>query len=201
MNAPNKSASLPEPSEQDDVLITGHDYDGIMEYDNPMPGWWLAILYLTIVWSIFYVAGMGLGFINSYEDDLKHSMIEINEMRRGAVAAAPNVDQSYLAGLVGNAEVIDTGRQAYAFSCAVCHAAEGQGQIGPNLTDDHWLHGGELVDIYKAIYDGVPAKGMPAWGSVLSSAENVALAVFIDSLRGTEPANPKAAQGKPMGGD
>ncbi|MFU8807284.1 MAG: cbb3-type cytochrome c oxidase N-terminal domain-containing protein [Bradymonadaceae bacterium] len=199
MNAPTPGPKA--KSDYDDVLIEGHEYDGIKEYDNPMPTWWLGIFYVTIAWSIFYVAGMNLGFINDYETNLQLSMAELDQMRQGATAAAPSVDQAYLESLVADDAVVQKGSQAYAMSCAPCHGNQGQGLIGPNLTDNHYIHGGSLMEIYRVIYDGVPAKGMPAWGAVLSSEDNIAMTIFLDSIRGTEPPNPKAPEGKLHEGD
>jgi cytochrome c oxidase cbb3-type subunit III len=178
-----------------DILIEGHDYDGIKEYDNPMPGWWLWIFFITIVWSLFYVVGISMGFVNTYQDDLRQAQRSHEQVRQAHAMAAPTVDEAMIASRLGNDDVLTRGKQAYMGSCAACHGNAGEGGIGPNLADDHWLYGGDLVSIYAAIYDGIPAKGMPAWGPILTQDDIIATVVFIESLRGTNPPNAKAPQG------
>lgn len=190
---PQQPPSQPER----DVIIEGHDYDGILEYDNPMPGWWLGIFYLTIVWSLFYVVGISLGYINSYEDDLNVESQRLFAIQHAAKADAPDVTPEYLAALLGNEEVLARGSDAYTATCAACHGQVGEGMIGPNLTDDHWLHGGSLTDMYDVVYDGVLDKGMPAWGNILSHDDSVAVVIYIDSLKGTDPPGAKAPEGTP----
>ncbi len=180
-----------------DVIIEGHDYDGILEYDNPMPGWWLGIFYITIVWSLFYVVGIGLGYINTYQDDLHIESQKLFAVQHAAKADAPEVTLEYLTGMLGNEEVLATGQAAFTASCAACHGQAGEGMIGPNLTDDHWLHGGSLTDIYGVVYNGVLAKGMPAWGNILSHDDAVSVVIYINSLQGTNPPGAKAPEGTP----
>lgn len=177
-----------------DVLIEGHDYDGILEYDNPMPSWWLAIFFITILWSVVYVAGISFGFINTYEDDLARQTARLEEVRAASVPAVP-VDAEYLASFVGNPDTLAAGKSAFATYCVACHGPEGQGGIGPNLTDAYWIHGGSLMDIYNVANDGVIEKGMAAWGNTLSHENLVGVVLYIDSIRGTTPANPKDPEG------
>ncbi len=186
------------PGEADrDIIIEGHDYDGILEYDNPMPSWWLGIFYVTIVWSLFYLVGISLGYINTYEEDLNVETQRLLIVQNAAKADTPDVTQEYLAALVGNDEVITNGSAAFTASCAACHGSVGEGMIGPNLTDAEWLHGGSLTDIYNIVHDGVLAKGMPAWGSILSHDDAVAVVIYIESLKGSNPPNAKAPEGQP----
>lgn len=175
--------------------LLDHSYDGIQEYDNPMPRWWVITFWATIIFSVLYLLnvpgiGNGAGRIADYDADVAKA----NALRAQLEpAGGPSADM--LAGLEGSPAAIADGRQAFAMYCAACHRADGGGQIGPNLTDDAWIHGGTLMDIHASINDGVLAKGMPAWGKVLKPEQVNALTVYVKSLAGTNPPNPKAPEG------
>jgi cytochrome c oxidase cbb3-type subunit 3 len=106
----------------------------------------------------------------------------------------PITDQT-ISGFTAKADMMLSAKALYAQRCAVCHGNAGQGNIGPNLTDDYWLHGGRPTEIYHTITEGVPAKGMIAWKTQLGAGQILALAAYVDSLHGTNPPNPKAPQG------
>jgi cytochrome c oxidase cbb3-type subunit III len=182
----------PDPN-QDRLLE--HEADGIREYDNPMPRWWLGTFWVTIVFSILYVMnvpviGIGSGRIAEYDA----------EMAKAAALLAKN---DPLAGLTPEkvlAASTDPAQQAlgkttFATMCASCHLADGGGQIGPNLTDAYWLHGNQPAQIMKTIVEGVPAKGMPPWGKILKPDQLTAVAGYVLTLKGTMPKTPKAPQG------
>jgi cytochrome c oxidase cbb3-type subunit 3 len=180
----------------EDKLLT-HSYDGIQEYDNPMPAWWTIVFWATVVWSIFYLIGINVGWIDTYEQDLRASLDDLSRVRSKAAAAnpAPEVSPAMLMAAVADKTNLDAGKEVFTGKCAPCHGPEGQGLIGPNLTDKFWIHGGTLSDIHKTIRDGIAAKGMPAWGMVLKPEELMAAFAHVHSLRGTTPANPKPPQG------
>lgn len=175
--------------------LLDHEYDGIREYDNPMPRWWLATFWVTIIFSVLYllnvpIFGMGKGWVAEYEADM-------------AVAAALAAKNNPLANLTPEMLVAASGDQAkralgattFSTMCASCHLADGGGSIGPNLTDAYWVHGNSPLEILKTIVEGVPAKGMPAWGKLLKPDQTVAVTGYVLSLKGTTPAKPKAPQG------
>ena len=175
---------------------TGHDYDGIREYDNRLPNWWLATLYITIVfafgyWAYYHVLSMGPLQHEQYlaEMDQAAKAAEAQAAQRGAAT-----DES-LAALVSDAAAMDDAKATFGQYCAACHAANGEGAIGPNLTDAHWLHGGKPTDILKVITDGVPSKGMAAWGQMLGAQKVEHLAAFIVTLKGKNLPG-KAAEGE-----
>lgn len=183
----------------DDRVIAGHTYDGIKEYDNPMPGWWVWTFVATVIFSVFYFVGIEyFGWVDTYEDDLEQSLAELQVIREAYAAHNPSfeVDEASLATYLDDASAIDAGRSAFTTYCAACHGAEGQGTIGPNLTDDHWIHGGSLTEIYEVIANGVGAKGMPPWQGTLSAEEMAQVTAYIRSIHGTEPANAKAPEGE-----
>ena len=161
--------SAPETKKEDgslyeDIIIEGHDYDGIQEYDNPMPGWWIWIFIATVVWSIFYIAAIGVGWVDGYEGRLAKEQRALNEVRMAAAISTPTMDEETLAAAMNNPDLIELGQNTYARSCAACHAADGSGGIGPALNNDVWVHGGEPLQVYTIIREGVPAQGMPAHG-------------------------------------
>jgi cytochrome c oxidase cbb3-type subunit 3 len=184
---------MTQPTEQDRLLE--HEYDGIHEYDNPLPRWWVATFWITIIFSVVYVlnlpvVGVGKGRIADYEAEMA---------KAGELAAANDP----LAGLTATAleekardqATLEAGKATYASMCSACHAADGGGGIGPNLTDGYWLHGGAPMEVLHTVNVGVPEKGMPAWGKTLKPDQLTSVAAYVLSLRGTTPAAPKAPQG------
>jgi len=175
-----------------DPLLLDHEYDGIQELDNNLPRWWVWLFYISIVFSAVYliyyhVAHAGDLSAKEYEKEMKAG----EALKAGAVgrfeSALPTLTPS------ADALVLDKGRQLYAKLCAPCHRADGGGLVGPNLTDNYWIHGSNYVDTVKVIWDGVPAKGMVTWKAVLKPDEIQAVASYIYTLRGAKLASP----GKP----
>lgn len=185
-------------SDYDDVL-TDHSYDGIQEYDNPMPSWWKLLFYVSIVWAVIYVAGIAVGAVNTYEDDLKTGQAELADIRAQYARenAGPKVSDELILTASKDAGVVKKGAEVFGANCAACHGDKGQGLIGPNLADKFWLHGGKPTSVYKSIADGITTKGMPAWLAVLGEDDTMAVMAFVTSIQGTEPAGGKAPQGKP----
>jgi cytochrome c oxidase cbb3-type subunit 3 len=178
--------------EQDKILE--HEYDGIQEYDNPMPRWWIWVFWATIIFSVAYAFDFtgtlrGPGREKEYEAELAEAERRWPQQSGGADAEA-------LAALMTDQGALESGKAVYAQNCAACHRADGGGLIGPNLTDDHWLHGGTLVEIHKTIAEGVLAKGMPAWEKILKPEQLDAVTVYVASLHGTNPPSPKAPEGE-----
>lgn len=176
--------------------LLDHEYDGIREYDNPLPGWWVLAFWATFVFSIgyffhYHVSGNGSSIAASYAEDER--LAQIAKSQR-ALAEAPS--EAALSTLMADAALMAAAAEDFSKRCAACHATEGQGLIGPNLTDAHWLHGsGSLMDIYKVVSEGVPAKGMPAWQAQLSSQEVRRVVAFVGTLRGKNVAG-KAPEGQ-----
>ncbi len=182
----------------DEPIISGHSYDGIEEYDNPMPGWWVWLFIASIVWSPIYILGVHqFGFINSYEDDLSEQQTELVEIRAAFEAANPTatVTEESIAAYVGVQEHIDSGAVLYSTNCAMCHANNAGGLIGPNLTDEYWIHGSKNTDMFTVITEGVLEKGMTPWGAFLSAEQRSQLIAFIRSVQGSNPEGAKAPEG------
>lgn len=186
---------MPNKNEQDHLLE--HNYDGIQEFDNPMPRWWVYIFWATIVFSVLYwlnVPGIGIGKgrIANYNRDMAAAAAAAAR-RQAAEPASASPEQ--LASLTKDASVLALGKQTFGQNCAACHRADAGGQIGPNLTDDYWLHGAAIQQIQATVTNGVLEKGMPPWGKVLKPAQLEAVVAYVFTLRGTNPASPKAPQG------
>lgn len=184
----------------DEVL--DHDYDGIREYDNPMPKWWIWLFYATIGWSFVYAIGLGLDFLPDYGDQLEAGQAELEEMRAKAGGGeAAEIDVEAITEGEEDDDVLATGEEVYQADCASCHGKGGGGDVGPNLTDKHWLHGGSPEDIYTTIDEGVSENGMPSWGDSLSGDELVAVTAYVRSLQGTDPPDAKGPEGDEYDGE
>jgi len=186
---------MPNENKQDHLLE--HSYDGIQEFDNPMPRWWVYLFWATIIFSILYILnvpgfGIGKGRIADY-DKAMAAAAAADAKRKAAQPAGASAEQ--LAAMTKDASVLALGKQVFGQNCAACHRADAGGQIGPNLTDDYWLHGGALDQIHKTVTDGVLEKGMPPWSKVLKPNQLDAVVAYVYTLRGTNPPNPKAPQG------
>jgi cytochrome c oxidase cbb3-type subunit 3 len=177
------------------VKLLDHNYDGIQELDNPLPGWWLQTFYWAIVFAVFYFTYYELGGGPDQWTELKHDMAPI-EAAQAKAKGQGYVDEDVSA-LLTQGDRISAGKKTFAEKCSSCHGNEAQGQIGPNLTDAFWIHGdGKPGAIAKVISEGVPDKGMPSWGPLLPRAELLSVAAFIVTLKGSHPAQPKAPQGQ-----
>ena len=174
-----------------------HTYDGIQEYDNPMPRWWVWIFWATIVYSAIYLlnvvpfVGEGKGRLAQYGEDV--SAAEKKYASARGPRPAPSDDA--LHALAADAGAREQGKALYMTNCMPCHRADAGGVIGPNLTDDYWIHGGAPADIHRTIASGVLDKGMPAWAQVLKPGDVDRVAAYVISVHGTKPADPKAPQG------
>lgn len=177
--------------------ILGHNYDGIQEYDNPMPAWWKAIFLGTAIFAVGYTWYFHGGGGKSVHEDYADEMAV--QAEKEAAVAASAIKESELLALMGDSAAIGTGKAKYTQSCVVCHGEAGEGKIGPNLTDKYWIHGdGSLLAIYKVVAGGVPDKGMPTWSKSLKPDDLAKVVAFIGSIRNTNVANGKAPQGNPI---
>ena len=171
-----------------------HVYDGIEEADNDLPKWWLWTLYGAIVFAIGY-------WFYYQEFRIGKTPVEAYEAAAAASATTTaDIDPTKLAEAATNPQAIAAGQGVFATNCAVCHGDKAEGKIGPNLTDDRWLHGGSGVDIYRTIFEGVPSKGMPNWGPTLGAKSVEDVTAYVMSLRGTNVPG-KPPEGEPWSGD
>jgi cytochrome c oxidase cbb3-type subunit 3 len=177
---------------------TGHDYDGIRELDNKLPPWWLYGFYGTILFACVYLWRYHV----SHTAPLSGEEYAISVQKADAAKAeylkktASLVDETTVKQLTG-ADELEAGQKIFESTCFACHGKAGEGGVGPNLTDEYWLHGGSIQDVFKTIKYGWPDKGMKSWKDDFSPSQIAQLASYVRSLQGTHPANAKAPQGTP----
>ena len=188
--------------EAPDRLMAGHTYDGIREYDNPMPGWWTALFWVCVLFAPVYVLGIHVfGFVDTYEEDLAQGQAELEARAAAWAASGPafETDARALRRYADDPLMLAAGAEVFTANCAACHGPDGGGTIGPNLADDFWIHGGDPEAIYELLGVGVVTKGMPAWSDLLSDEERAQATAYVLSLRGTTPADPKGPEGEREG--
>jgi cytochrome c oxidase cbb3-type subunit 3 len=183
------------PLEKEADMLLDHDYDGIKELDNALPPWWKYGFYITIVVAVFYIFKFevwhtGMNPTQEYAEEMSAAKIQTDAY---LAAAKENVDENSVVQL--DAAGAAAGKEIFTKTCVACHLAEGQGSVGPNLTDEYWIHGGGVKDIFKTIKYGFPDKGMQSWQTTYSPVQMQQLATYIRTLKGTNPPNPKAPQG------
>lgn len=185
-----------KPIEEESEIEMDHEYDGIRELDNNLPPWWLWGFYISIVFAVVYILRFEVfktapSTIDEYEQEMAAAEIAKEEYLK---TAANLVDETSVVMLTDEA-LIKEGATIFSTNCAVCHAADGGGGVGPNLTDEYWLHGGDIKAIFATVKYGVPAKGMIPWKDQLNAGDMQKVASYIMTLIGTTPANPKEPQG------
>lgn len=179
----NKSVKI---EDEKDVQLD-HDHDGIKELDNALPPWWLYGFYLTIVFSFIYIWRFHFSDAPLQVQELKNEIAAAKIAEEAyAKMNANKVDENTVE-YKADASLIAAGKELFASKCVACHGAEAGGGQGPNLTDDHWIHGGSIKNIFKTIKYGVTNKGMIAWGGELTPKQIEGLANYIKSIKGTNP--------------
>ena len=182
-------------TEHNDPLLLDHEVDGIRELDNRLPRWWVWLFYLTILFAAIYMSYYHVFATGNLA--AKGQMIAEYqaEMKAGETlkAAAMARFEATMASLQPSkeADVLARGKKIFLTLCAPCHRPDGGGLVGPNLTDDYWIHGSNFVDNVTTNWNGVPAKGMITWKNTLKPNEIYEVASYIYTLRGTHPPNPK----------
>ncbi len=183
--------------EHESDVMMDHEYDGIRELDNDLPPWWKYGFYISIISAFIYLINFHViktGDLQNaeYDKSIASAKLEKEEYEK---QNANNVNENNVTMLMDAAEIAKGG-STFKEMCAACHGKEGQGGVGPNLTDDYWLHGGSIKDVFKSIKFGWPDKGMKSWQADLSPVQIHQIASFIKTLRGTNPPNPKDKQGE-----
>lgn len=183
------------PVEREADVLLDHDYDGVKELDNALPPWWKYGFYFTIAVAVLYllryhVWKTGPDPLQEYNQEMKVAAAQIEEYRK---KAGDMIDEKTVT--MADATGIADGNKIFHSNCFACHGAKGEGGVGPNLTDNYWLHGGTINDVFKTIKYGWPEKGMQSWQKIYSPSQIKNLASYIKTLAGTNPPNPKAPQG------
>lgn len=193
----NKQAWQLVPMEKEKDILFEHEYDGIRELDNSLPPWWVAMFYITIVFAVAY---LGYYHVTDYGVDQATEYAQEMERADEAVKAhlakqADRVDETNVVALLEPKD-LELGQTIFNTYCSACHGMLGEGGVGPNLTDNYWVHGGDITAVFKTIKYGVPEKGMIAWNTQLRPVEMQKVASYIMTLVGTTPPNPKEPQGE-----
>ncbi len=185
------------PMEEEGEIILDHNYDGIKELDNKLPPWWLYGFYITIIFAGVYLARyhifQGNDQATEYEIEMEEARLAIEEYKK---TAKDLVDASTVE-LLTEASDLNAGKAIFEVSCVACHKSDGGGGIGPNLTDEYWILGGGISNVFNTISEGGRAgKGMVPWKTELKPSEIAQVASYVLAFQGTTPAEPKAAEGE-----
>jgi cytochrome c oxidase cbb3-type subunit 3 len=187
------------PVEKEKDVLMDHEYDGIHELDNNLPPWWLYGFYFSIAFAVVYlfnyhITGNGKLMVEEYQAEMQAA----EEAKAAFMATQENVVDESNVEYLSDASALGEGQKTFKLYCAPCHGETGgsmPGGVGPNLTDDYWIHGGSMSDIFKTIKYGVPEKGMVSWEAQLNPTQIQQVASYIKSLHGTNPPNAKEPQG------
>jgi cytochrome c oxidase cbb3-type subunit 3 len=184
--------------EQEADVMLDHDYDGIKELDNVLPPWWVNLFYATIIFGAIYLVRFHVmdeyTQAQEYDQEVAAANIEIEKNKLNSPKEEITFDKVTL---LTDAESLAKGKEIYVNACAACHKADGGGIVGPNLTDEHWINGGGIKNVFKLIAEG--SKNNPtmvAWAKTLGTKEVQKVASYVLSLQGTKPAGAKAAEGE-----
>lgn len=192
----------PVPIDREEEILSHHDFDGIRELDNRLPPWWVNMFILTIIWAAVYMyyyhwGGNGPSSTDEYKMEIEQAK---KEQAIAAAGRSDAIDEFSVTALT-ESSALGEGELIFKNTCAACHGQKGEGTVGPNMTDEYWIHGGGIKNIFKTIKYGVPDKGMISWQSQLKPSDMQKVASYILTLQGTNPPNPKAPQGTIWTGD
>lgn len=192
-----KENETPDMHEQDyeidtltnERLIKDHEYDGIRELDNDSPSWFNLLFVVTIVFAFFYLYILFFFKPTGLVQEKEFA----REMER---TKRPAPTEAFTVALLNDEASLAKGKETYDKLCAVCHLADGGGLVGPNLTDEYWIHGNTIEEVYSVVKDGVIEKGMVPYRDQLSPAQMLQVSSYIlESLVGSTPEKAKQAEG------
>ena len=185
------------PIEKEGELLLEHDYDGIKELDNNLPPWWVYLFYICIIFAVVYLVRFEIMGADNQEMELKKEMaqaqIDIAEYKK----TAPDLMDEKTVTLLTDPADLAAGKAIFTANCVPCHRADAGGQIGPNLTDDQWILGGGIKNVFHTLLNGGrDGKGMISWKGTLKPKEMQEVASYVLSLKGSNPKDPKAPEGE-----
>ncbi len=172
-------------SQQTEDPLRPHTFDGIQEYDNSLPNWWLFTFYGAFVFAIgYWIYYQKTGVGADQHEEYQIALQQLQESVAKVEKSAPGITNDSLRALVDDPAIVAAGQQHYMSNCFPCHGNELQGPPTPglpgvSLVDAEWLHGNEPAQIHATITNGVLEKGMPSWGPVLGSKRISELTAFI----------------------
>ncbi len=183
------------PIEREADIMLDHDYDGIKELDNRIPPWFSGLFYLTIIFAIYYMIDYHVLETSKLQAEEYEEEMRIADMQRTELIKSGALINEDTVEPLTDDESINNGKEIYRKNCIACHGELGGGLIGPNLTDEYWIHGGGIKNIFKVIKYGVPAKGMISWQQQLNPKQIQEVSSFIISIEGSNPLNAKQPEG------
>lgn len=186
-----------QPIETESDILLNHDYDGIKELDNDLPPWWTKLFYACIVFAFIYLAKYHIfghdDQTKEFETEMAEAKLAVEEYKK----TAKDLIDAETVTLLTDAGDIAAGKTVFEANCVACHRPDAGGAIGPNLTDDHWILGGGIKNVFHTITEGGrDGKGMVAWKGTLKPSEIQQVASYVLSLQGTNPKDPKPAEGE-----
>ncbi|MCK9997189.1 MAG: c-type cytochrome [Candidatus Krumholzibacteria bacterium] len=192
----NQNMNRDNRTEYQQDTVMEHEFDGIQEFDNRLPNWWLWIMWGSMVfallyWVFFHTLGVGVLPVERFDMEM-----QIAQEAQIARALEAGIDNEFFVMMSQTEDKVAEGREIFTKHCVACHLDQGQGSVGPNLTDGYWIHGCEPMQMLKTINDGVAAKGMPAWMNQLGPTRVNAVLSYVLTIRGTEVTG-KAPEGEP----
>jgi cytochrome c oxidase cbb3-type subunit III len=173
-----------------------HVYDGIVEHDNKLPLWWQLTLYGAIVFALVYWFGRKFDAISTPGETYALELAAERAAEADRARARGTIDDSALLTFSRDPATTAKGKETFVSTCAPCHRADGGGNIGPNLTDAYWIHGGKPTEILRTVTEGVPSKGMPTWAPQLGQDRVLSVVAFVLSMRDSNVPGGKPAQGE-----
>ncbi|ESU25199.1 cytochrome c, class I [Flavobacterium enshiense DK69] len=182
--------------EEEKELLLHHDYDGIKELDNVLPPWWVYLFYACVAFAFIYMVRFHIlghdNQIQEFDKEMAAAKIAVEEYKK----TAPDIMDKEKVTLLTDAESIAAGKTIFETNCVACHRPDAGGAIGPNLTDNHWILGGGIKNVFNTIMEGGrDGKGMVAWKATIKPSDIQKVASYVLSLQGSNPPNPKAPEG------
>ncbi|MCK6613161.1 MAG: c-type cytochrome [Ignavibacteriaceae bacterium] len=191
------SAAMNEgkPIEKENEILLEHDYDGIKELDNNLPPWWKYLFYVTIIFSVIYMAHYHVLESGPSSDGEYLAELKAAELEKSKISTVTYNITADNAKLLTDAGSLAAGKELYTKNCVACHGQNGEGLVGPNLADNYFIHGNTIKEVYLVIQNGVTEKGMLSWKAQFNPKQIEEVSSYVLSLVGTNPPNPKAPQG------
>lgn len=185
-----------KPVEEEHEIILDHNYDGIKELDNSLPPWWLYGFYASIIFGAIYLLRYHVFNGDTQFDELETEYAEAKIAIENYKKNAKDLVDINTVEILTELSDLKAGQAIFETNCVACHKADGGGGIGPNLTDNYWISGGGIKDVFRTVSEGGrDGKGMIAWKTMLKPAEMAQVSSYVLQFQGTTPAEPKAPEG------
>jgi cytochrome c oxidase cbb3-type subunit 3 len=181
--------------EQESDVLLDHDYDGIRELDNVLPPWWVNLFYACVIFAIVYLVRFHVvgdyDQKQEFETEMEVAKADIEKFKE----TSPDVFDMEKVTQLTDAASLAKGKEIFTNVCVACHRADGGGQIGPNLTDEYWILGGGIKNVFHTLMEGGrEGKGMVAWKTSMKPADLQKVASYVLSLQGSKPKDPKPTE-------